>query len=187
MSDFDRTKWETRYQQGRGYEAEPHPFLAEVAPLLPASGLVLDLAGGTGRHARWFARRGYEVTLADISATALAKATERAEAEGLSLDTVEIDLDTALPPGPWHVVVVSFFLVRGKIGGIVSRLAPGGLLVLIHPTMRNLERHEKPSEVWLLRDGELDEGLPGLTTLHHWEGWTTQNRHEVHYVGRRPA
>lgn len=187
MSQFDRDKWEARYTAGRGYEAPPHPFLDTIADQLPTRGRALDLAGGTGRHARWLARHGLDVTLADISRSALAEATRRASDEGLSLETLEIDLDEGLPPGPWDVVLVSFFLVRSQLGGLVEQLAPEGRLVLVHPTIRNLERHEKPSAEWLLDPGELDDGVPGLETAHHAEGWTPQDRHEVHYLGIKPA
>lgn len=186
MSQFDRDKWEARYAAGRGYDGPPHPFFDTVADRLPRQGRALDLAGGTGRHARWLARRGLDVTLADISPSALAEATRRAEAEGVFLTPVEIDLDEGLPDGPWDVVLVSHFLVRKQLADLVGSLAPGGQLVVVHPTMRNLERHDKPSAEWLLEPGELSDGIPGLVTDVHDEGWTAQDRHEVHYLGRKP-
>ena len=186
MSEFDRQKWEARYSGGRGYGREPDPFLSEIAHLLPQAGKALDVAGGTGRHARWLAARGLDVTLADISAAGLAEGARLAAEAGLRITTLEVDLDDAFPEGPWDVVLVSFFLVRPHLEALVASMASGGRLVLIHPTRRNLERHEKPTERWLLEDGELDSGIPGLTTLFHEEGWTDRGRHEVHYVGAKP-
>ncbi|MBX2802527.1 MAG: methyltransferase domain-containing protein [Myxococcales bacterium] len=186
MSSFDREKWEARYRDGRGYGGAPDPFLDEVAArFLPRTGRALDLAGGTGRHARWLAQRGLEVTLCDISPSALQTAASWAQEEGLALHTSELDLDEAFPEGPWDVVLVSFFLVRDLLPALVAQLSRGGVFVLVHPTRRNLERHAKPTERWLLEDGELDEGVPGLLTLHHEEGFREGGRHEVRYVGRR--
>jgi len=185
MSEFDRDKWEKRYAEGRGYQGEPNPFFDEVATWLPTSGRGLDLAGGTGRHARWLARRGLDVTLADISATALAAGARRASEEGLTLRTCEIDLDEGFPAGPWDVVLVSHFLVRGMLGRLVAELADGGVLALVHPTMRNLEKHDKPSAEWLLEPGELADGVPGLQTVVYGEGWNVADRHEVRFVGRK--
>lgn len=186
MSEFDRRKWETRYREGRGYGGEPDPFLDEAAAWLPRTGRALDLAGGMGRHAAWLAAHGFEVTLADISAAALTQAAERADLEGWRLETLEVDLDDSFPAGPWDVVLVSRFLVRAHLGALVASLAPGGWLVLVHPTRRNLERHDKPSLEWLLEPGELAEGVPGLATVHHDEGWTDRGRHEIRYVGQKP-
>ena len=186
MSQADREKWELRYREGRGYQAAPDPFLDRVASrFLVGGGRALDLAGGTGRHARWLAQRGFHVTLCDISSAALEEGARLARAEGLALEVFECDLDETFPPGPWDVVLVSFFLVRGRFSAIVSSLAPGGHLVIIHPTLRNLERHDKPTARWLFEEGELNEGVPGLRTLHQEEGWGERGRHEIRYLGKR--
>ena len=186
MSAYDFEKWEARYQSGRGYGGEPHPFLDQVAAHhLPTSGRALDVAGGTGRHARWLARRGLSVTLIDISPAGLARAQAAAAREGLELVTQAHDLDDGFPPGSWEVILVTFFLVRDHFASIAEALSVGGRLVLVHPTRRNLERHAKPSAEWLLDPGELDDGVPGLETLHHEENWSRQGRHEVRYVGRK--
>ena len=55
---------------------------------------------GTGRHALWLARRGLDVTLADISGVALEVARAEACREGLVLHTVMRDLEAEpLPTG----------------------------------------------------------------------------------------
>ncbi len=187
MSEADRVKWETRYSVGRGYEAEPDPFIVEEGVrYLPEVGRAVDLAGGVGRHALWLASRGLTTTLADISPTALTIAASRASALGLPLDTVVVDLDDAFPAGPWDVILVSFFLVGDRMPSLVDSLAPGGVLILVHPTTSNLERFARPSARWLLRDGALDEGVPGLETQFHEEGWGPRGRHEVRFIGQKP-
>src|SRR5262245_42331592 len=55
---------------------------------LPATGRVLDLGGGSGRHTIWLAQRGYRVVLADLSADLLALAQDKIAAAGVT-DAVE--------------------------------------------------------------------------------------------------
>lgn len=64
--------------------------LAEYLPAAPAR--VLDIGGGPGRYAIELARRGYDVTLADISQVELSLASEKAAEAGVRLgDTVKAD------------------------------------------------------------------------------------------------
>lgn len=57
--------------------------LAEHLPPAPAA--VVDVGGGPGRYAIALARRGYRVTLVDLSSASLALARERAGAVGVRL------------------------------------------------------------------------------------------------------
>jgi ubiquinone/menaquinone biosynthesis C-methylase UbiE len=56
--------------------------LTGLDDLLPRRGRALDVAGGTGRHALWLARRGLDTTLADVPQVALEKAAAAASEEG---------------------------------------------------------------------------------------------------------
>ena len=49
----------------------PSPWVTRFAPLIAAGGEVLDLACGSGRHARWLAGRGFRVEAVDRDAVAL--------------------------------------------------------------------------------------------------------------------
>jgi len=53
---------------------------------------ILDVGCGRGRHARLFARRGYDVTGLDLSAEAVAEAREWAAQEGLDVAFVQGDM-----------------------------------------------------------------------------------------------
>jgi ubiquinone/menaquinone biosynthesis C-methylase UbiE len=56
--------------------------------LPPAPARVLDIGGGPGRYAIELTRRGYDVTLADISEVELSLATEKAAEAGVKLAAV---------------------------------------------------------------------------------------------------
>jgi tellurite methyltransferase len=185
MAVGDRERWNARYAEKAEREA-PSPFLAALDDLLPRQGRALDVAGGAGRNALWLARRGLTVTLADVSDVALGQAAAVASAEGLRLETQRIDLEASpLPPGPWDLVLCTYFLHRPLFSAIPAVLAPGGLLVFAHATRRNLERHPRPGPDHLLDDGELQGLVPGLEVLRYQEGWLEAGRHEARLVARR--
>jgi tellurite methyltransferase len=184
MSQGDREKWDARWaERARAGIAEPAPFLDTIAHLLPARGRALDVAGGNGRNALWLAGRGLEVTVCDVSPVGL----EQARAAGLA--TLLTDLDTEpLPAGPWDVLLIHHFLLRRLFSRIPGVLLPGGVVVYIHPTRRNLERHPHPQAAFLVAEGELAMAvgrLADLDLLHYEEGWFAEGRHEARLVARR--
>lgn len=187
MSQEERTKWDARYRaMDRHAAAEPSAVLAVIEGLLPSRGRALDVGGGAGRHAVWLARRGLDVTVADISEAGLAIARERAEAAGVRVATAAADLESEpLPAGPWDLVVVFHFLLRPLLGVFSQVLAPGGVLAVVHPTRSNLARHEKPGAAFLLEDGELPGLVKGLSIVRYDEGWLEEGRHEARLVARK--
>lgn len=190
MAEDDAARWDRRYREGSP-PGEPAAFLVEHASLLPPRGRALDVAGGGGRNALWLAERGLSVTLVDRSAEALALARRRAAARSLALQLRRLDLpDDPLPPGPWDVVLVVDYLDLATVRTAAAALAPGGLLLLCHPTVRNLRRHARPSRRWLLGEGELATvvaGIDGVEVLELDEGWRAGGRHEARLVLRRSS
>jgi SAM-dependent methyltransferase len=127
------------------------------------------------------------VTVADISPVGLDLAGKAAEDEGVKLRTLEIDLEREpFPPGPWDLVVCVRFLWRPLFAAVPAELAPGGVLVVVHPTMSNLLRHDRPGRHHLLEDGELPRLVHGLDIMRYEEGWTDQGHHEARLVAKRP-
>ncbi|MBI2894314.1 MAG: methyltransferase domain-containing protein [Deltaproteobacteria bacterium] len=187
MSDADRLRWEAHYRDKGPSTREPSSFLVSLDEVLPRRGRALDVAGGAGRNAVWLARRGLAVTALDISETALAIARTDAARAGVVLSTLAIDLEVEpLPPGPWDLVLSFHYLQRGLFARFPEVLAPGGLLVYVQATRSNLERWERPSERFLLEDGELARLVTGLEVLRLEEGWLDEGHHDARLLARKP-
>jgi trans-aconitate methyltransferase len=84
---FDKEYWESHWRAPHDHEhgAGPNPYLvAEADRLEPRT--ALDAGCGTGANAVWLARRGWQVTAVDISATALAQTREHDGVEWVEAD-----------------------------------------------------------------------------------------------------
>jgi SAM-dependent methyltransferase len=140
---------------------EPSRWVKRWAHLVEAGGAVLDVASGGGRHARFFASRGYPVTAIDRDAAAL---ESMSGVDGIA--TIAADIEN----GPWPLpadaqfaaVVVTNYLHRPLFPQLLGALAPGG--VLIYETFaQGNETVGKPSNpAFLLAPGELIDAVRGL-------------------------
>lgn len=186
MSDEDRQKWEARYAVADEAPSAPSVHLTKLANILPKSGRALDIAGGAGRHAVWLAQHGLETTLVDISPRALAIAAARASAAGVVLRTECRDLEVEpLPAGPWDVIISLYFLDRTLWPVMRAALAPGGWMLFVQPTLKNLERHTRPPQGFLLAENEGRAVAEGLEIVEYQEGWLAEDRHESVVLARR--
>ena len=87
--------WDARYLATQSvWSLEPNQFVVEKLSDLPA-GVMVDLAGGEGRNALWFANRGWQVTNVEFSKIALEKFQERAAAQDLSVSSILGDATAA--------------------------------------------------------------------------------------------
>ncbi len=179
-----KEKWNRLWAE-RGHATTGHTgFLDRVQHLLPERGRALDLAGGAGRNATWLAARGLDVRICDIAEQGLALARTLADERGVKLHTELRDVEAlGPPPGPWDLVLVVHFLHRPIFDAL--ELSPGGILVFVQPTERNLERHERPSRRFLLQEGELRGLLGSYRVLHFEEDWGAEGRHEARVVAQR--
>jgi 2-polyprenyl-3-methyl-5-hydroxy-6-metoxy-1,4-benzoquinol methylase len=185
MGAGDRDRWNQKWSAADVGTGHGSKLVDLLAPWLPSSGRLLDIAGGGSTDALEFARRGLDVTVCDVSDVGLTQARARARDSGLHLDTVEVDLDAApLPSGPWDVITVANYLQRDLFPSMAEQLAPEGLLGVVIATTTNLERHDKPGRRFLVEPAELPELIDDLTVVHHSEKWRTNGRHEAHLVAR---
>ena len=114
-------------------------------------GAVLDLACGTGRHARALARLGFEVSAVD-------RDTSLFPDPPAGVELLQADLEG----GPWpypgarfDAIVVTNYLHRPLLPVLVDSLEPGGVL-LYETFAQGNERFGKPSNpAFLLAPGEL--------------------------------
>jgi SAM-dependent methyltransferase len=135
--------------------------------LLPRGARVLDVACGSGRHFRWFADQGAQVTGVDRDA----RTTEPLRALGRM---VVADIEN----GPWPLagerfdaVVVTNYLWRALLPTLVQSVADGGLLI-VETFARGNETVGKPSNPdFLLAPGELLAAAGGLRVLGYEDGF----------------
>jgi tellurite methyltransferase len=188
MSTADRQKWDAKYADSANAPREPSAVLVALAPYLPTSGAALDVAGGGGRNAIWLAQRGLDVTIVDISRVGLQIAQQRAAEAGVNIETLEIDLELSrLEAVSFDLIVSVCYLHRPLFAEYRRLLAPQGILTVIQPTKRNLERNEKPPAAYLLDEGELPRLARGLEIVQYEEGWLADGRHDAVLVARKRA
>jgi protein-L-isoaspartate O-methyltransferase len=188
--DGDRERWNATWRERAGELESPAAFLVEHAQLLPAKGKALDIAGGAGRNAVWLARRGLDVTLVDVSDVAITRAETKAANAGVKLRVRRADLDEPLDLAPlYDLVVIVHYHSREQRDAYARLLVEGGLLVHVQQTVKNLERHAKPSRRFLVEEGELAAwiGELGFEMLVHREDWSDDGVHEAAVVARRVA
>jgi SAM-dependent methyltransferase len=144
----------------------PSDWVVRWAPLV-RPGTVLDMACGSGRHARFFLERNFNVVAIDRDPQDIPGAR-----------FIRADLEDGSPwplPGErFEAIVVTNYLHRPLFALLAGSLAPGG--VLIYETfMLGNERFGKPSNpAFLLRPGELRETFKDLTLKGFEEGEVTE-------------
>lgn len=135
---FDKDYWESHWQATDAEPAlAPHPYLAaETSTLIP--GTALDAGCGEGAEAFWLAAAGWQVTAADISAVALARAAERASAAGDAgqrIEWIEADLTVWEPSTTYDLVTTHYAHSAMPQLTFYQRVAewvgPGGTLLVV--------------------------------------------------------
>jgi len=134
---------------------EPSPWVRRFAGLIAPAGRALDVACGHGRHSRYLAGLGLEVTAVDRDAEATA-----ALADCPTVRVIVADIEGAAWPlssERFDGIVVTNFLHRPLLSVLRDSLAPGGVLIYETFAAGN-ERYGRPSNPeFLLRPGALLE------------------------------
>ena len=140
----------------------PSEWVVRWAALIER-GPVLDLACGAGRHAAYFAERGFEVLAVDREPQLIP-----------GVRFVRADLEDGspwpLPDRRFAAIVVANYLHRPLFSVLAASLEEGGVL-LYETFMAGNERYGKPSNPqFLLRPGELLQAFADLTVVGFEQG-----------------
>jgi SAM-dependent methyltransferase len=135
----------------------PSPWIRRWIGFVRPGGAVLDLACGSGRHARWLAELGFEVDAVDRDPALF-------DSPPPSVRLLGADLEGARWPYQdrrFDAIVVTNYLHRPLLPILVKSLEIGGIL-LYETFARGNERFGKPSNPdYLLEPGELLEAVRG--------------------------
>lgn len=150
----------------------PSPWVERHIGGIRQGGQVLDLACGSGRHARLLAGLGFSVLAVDRDAAALSGL------QGVAgVRTAQLDLEGE----PWPLagqsfagIVVTNYLWRPRLPALLALLGPGGVLIYETFMVGNAAYGKPSSPDFLLRSGELREvaQAAGLREIAFEEGYT---------------
>ena len=148
----------------------PSPWIVRWADAIAAHGSVLDVACGSGRHARYLVQRGLRVTAVDRDRDAIASL------QGVVAEALVADLEGApwpLPGRRFDAVIVTNYLWRPLLPVLVASVAVGGLL-LYETFALGQQRWGRPSNTdFLLRPAELLAAAQGLHVVAYEDGVLT--------------
>lgn len=148
----------------------PSGWVTRFASLAPP-GEALDLACGTGRHARLLAARGHAVLALDRNPEVLATAA----GPGIATMTYDLEAEGACWPfeaGRFAAIVVTNYLHRPLFPHLAASLRPDGILIYETFAQGN-QVYGKPSNpAFLLAPGELlaMAAAGGLQVLAYEDG-----------------
>jgi SAM-dependent methyltransferase len=140
----------------------PSDWVRRWGSLVPFGGTVLDVACGHGRHVRWFAALGHQVTGLDRAEDALAGLSGVAETVLADIENSPWPMLEAGQPRQFDAVVVTNYLWRPLLQTLADSVAPGGLLIYETFASGNETVGRPANPDFLLRPGEL------LTQFADW-------------------
>ncbi len=183
-------KWDQIYQS-ETIKTEPAAVLTENLYLLPAEGIALDLACGLGASALILAKQGLTTQAWDISAVAMHKLQQQADAHALTIktSTKEITPDS-FAANCFDVIVVSRFLDRSICDAIMESLKLNGLLFYQTYTQQKISEQGPNNPRFLLAENELLQIFSALKLVYYrenaglgelWQGL----RNEAQFIGQK--
>ncbi len=151
----------------------PSAWVVRWLANVEAGARVLDVACGSGRHARLFAARGCKVTAVDRDQT-----FAQALAGEPNVNFIAADLESGTWPlgdAQFDAIVVTNYLHRPLFPAIKSALAPGGLLIYETFAAGNAAFGRPSNPDYLLRPRELLEVLGAdMRVLAFEDGFSVQ-------------
>ena len=146
---------------------EASAWVSRFAPRIP-QGLVLDLACGSGRHARLLAALGHQVLAVDrdtASINALDGDGIQARQFDLEQPDAEHHPDWPLQPSIYSGVVVTNYLHRPLMVPLLASVVAGGVLIYETFAQGNGQFGKPANPDFLLAPGEL------INLLQDFGGW----------------
>ena len=145
-------------------------WVARWTHLVKPQGSVLDVAGGRGRHAKWFYEQNHAVALIDRSREAI----DSIAISDRNFEKVVADIEN----DPWpftgrqfDALIVTHYLWRPLMPTLLASLSPGGVLIYETFTDGN-ETVGKPSRPdFLLRTAELLQICSSLRIVAFEDGF----------------
>ena len=129
--------WDERYQTPEYiFGDQPCQWLIMNQHRLPQTGRALALGDGEGRNGVFLAELGFEVTSVDLSEVGLSKARDLASKRGVTIQTVQADLEYYEIEAESQDLIVSIYChLPDAIRKLVHEraevaLKPGGLFIL---------------------------------------------------------
>lgn len=133
----NEVEWDDRYSSERVWSGNPNGNLVvEVSEMTP--GTVLDVGAGEGGDAVWLATHGWAVTASDVSQRALDRIAAEATAQGLDIELIRSDANTADPfdGRRFDLVSVQYPSMtrtpdQRAVHNLIDAVAPGGTLLVV--------------------------------------------------------
>ncbi len=159
--------WQERGQEPLHFDS----WLQQVLPLLP-EGRVLDIACGRGRNTLPLAERRYVVTALDVSSQGLNQLSDEARRRGLTIATLQQDLEQIprLPQTSFDVVLQFFYLQRSLFDAVRGAVRPGGVAVVRTFSRAGNFAGGPGNPDYVLEGGELLSVFADWEILLHEEG-----------------
>ena len=143
------------------------PWVARFKGLVPKGGPVLDLACGSGRHARFFLARDHPVLALDRDISSVADLEDHDKAE-----IVQADLeggDWPLDGRRFAAIVVTNYLHRPLFPHLLAALEPDGVLIYETFALGNEQFGRPRNPDFLLAPGELLQIVAGTLRIVAYE------------------
>ena len=145
LEKMDSRDWDKRYEAASNiWSLTPNEFVVEYLGHMPA-GSMIDLAGGEGRNALWFASRGWDVENVEYSKVALKKFADRAFEEDLEARCKSTNADVTENPK---------YALRQVDLGVISYLQIDsvGLLSAVRSLISNIKSGGTFFGIWHARE-----------------------------------
>jgi SAM-dependent methyltransferase len=143
------------------------PWIVRFAPLVARGARVLDVAAGSGRHARFFAERGAKVIAVDRDAVALAPLTAQ---PGVETRVADLEQDAWPFAGErFDAIVVVHYLHRALLPHLLAALADDGVMLYETFAQGNAAYGKPSNPAFLLDPGELLECVRGRLVVVAFE------------------